>query len=226
MIYSLFVVWKKLNDNGLVIMCASLTEGGNDVSFAFALSHLGCSGQALGIPHATHNSGGDAAFWFILGFVKGSSLREPEETGYLLRHLAAPRDARLRRKPSSVCQKPEVGAFAVAAGAVIGFRSLWLWRELSKTVKAPPKTVARRCCRKPWTRLLWVAKIRGRDCCRQDPWWRRHHWESCHHLCPNLPTLDSILNPVRTWISLSLRIFWCNFTDPGSSSMEFLYHTD
>jgi hypothetical protein len=34
-----------------------------------------------------------------------------------------------------------------------------------------------------------------------------HYCESCHHLCPNLPALDSILNPVRTWISLSLRIF-------------------
>ena len=33
--------------------------------------------------------GDAAAFWFILGFVKGSSLREPEEKGYLLRHLAA-----------------------------------------------------------------------------------------------------------------------------------------
>jgi hypothetical protein len=33
--------------------------------------------------------GDAAAFWVILGFVKGSSLREPEETAYLLRHLAA-----------------------------------------------------------------------------------------------------------------------------------------
>ncbi len=38
---------------------------------------------------SSDHCGAATAFWFILGFVKGSSLEKPEKKGYLLRHLAA-----------------------------------------------------------------------------------------------------------------------------------------